>query len=202
MQPLAFLQLMQLASPALPVGGFSYSEGLEAAVDSGRVGTEHATQAWLLDQLNLALARADLPACAQAPAKTAAPAAARAESRSPRTILIADDEAIIRNILLRTLQMHGFTVLVAQNGAEAVELFQAHQETVDLVLLDVMMPKLDGVRAHERIHALRPDTKVIFMSGHATAQAEDIIRSHPGNFIAKPFAPTELARQVQDILGS
>jgi len=66
MQPLAFLQLMQLASPALPVGGFSYSEGLEAAVDSGRVGTEHATQAWLLDQLNLALARADLPACAQA----------------------------------------------------------------------------------------------------------------------------------------
>ncbi len=57
---------MQLASPALPVGGFSYSEGLEAAVDSGRVGTEAEAGAWLLDQLQLVLARAELPACAQA----------------------------------------------------------------------------------------------------------------------------------------
>jgi urease accessory protein len=62
----AWLQLMQLASPALPVGGFSYSEGLEAAVDSGRVTNEAEARAWLLDQLRLALGRADLPACAAA----------------------------------------------------------------------------------------------------------------------------------------
>ncbi|MDN3922119.1 urease accessory UreF family protein [Pelomonas sp. PFR6] len=57
---------MQLASPALPVGGFSYSEGLEAAVDSGRVSDEASARAWLLDQLQLALGRADLPVCAAA----------------------------------------------------------------------------------------------------------------------------------------
>lgn len=62
----AWLQLMQLASPALPVGGFSYSEGLEAAVEAGRVGKEAEAQHWLLDQLQLALGRADLPACAAA----------------------------------------------------------------------------------------------------------------------------------------
>ena len=62
----AWLQLMQLASPALPVGGFSYSEGLEAAVESGRVGNEGQARDWLLDQLHLALGRADLPACAAA----------------------------------------------------------------------------------------------------------------------------------------
>ena len=62
----AWLQLMQLASPALPVGGFSYSEGLEAAVESGRVSGEAEARAWLLDQLRLALGRADLPACAGA----------------------------------------------------------------------------------------------------------------------------------------
>ncbi len=62
----AWLQLMQLASPALPVGGFSYSEGLEAAVDSGRVANEAQAREWLLDQLRLALGRADLPACATA----------------------------------------------------------------------------------------------------------------------------------------
>lgn len=62
----AWLGLMQLASPALPVGGFSYSEGLEAAVDAGHVTNEAQARAWLLDQLRLALGRADLPACAAA----------------------------------------------------------------------------------------------------------------------------------------
>lgn len=60
------LELLWLASPALPVGGFSYSEGLEAAVDAGLVGTEAQAQAWLLDQLVLVQARAELPLAAQA----------------------------------------------------------------------------------------------------------------------------------------
>jgi urease accessory protein len=64
--PKALLQLMQLASPALPVGGFSYSEGLEAAVESGHVGSEALAGDWLLDQLQLSLERADLPVLAQA----------------------------------------------------------------------------------------------------------------------------------------
>jgi urease accessory protein len=64
--PATLLRLMWLASPALPVGGFSYSEGLEAAIDTGCVQGEAAVGDWLLDQLHLSLARADLPACAQA----------------------------------------------------------------------------------------------------------------------------------------
>lgn len=62
----ALLQLIWLASPALPVGGFSYSEGLEAAVEAGRVGNETQAGDWLLDQLHLALARSDLAVAAQA----------------------------------------------------------------------------------------------------------------------------------------
>jgi urease accessory protein len=64
--PKAVLELMQLASPALPVGGFSYSEGLEAAVEAGLVRDEAQAGDWLLDQLHLSLARADLPVLAQA----------------------------------------------------------------------------------------------------------------------------------------
>ena len=64
--PATLLRLMWLASPALPVGGFSYSEGLEAAIEAGRVQGEAAVGDWLLDQLHLSLARADLPVCALA----------------------------------------------------------------------------------------------------------------------------------------
>lgn len=64
--PVTLLRLMWLASPALPVGGFSYSEGLEAAVEAGRVGGEAQAGDWLLDQLHLSLVRADLPVTAQA----------------------------------------------------------------------------------------------------------------------------------------
>ena len=64
--PATLLRLMWLASPALPVGGFSYSEGLEAAIEAGRVQGESAVGDWLLDQLHLSLARADLPVCALA----------------------------------------------------------------------------------------------------------------------------------------
>lgn len=66
LSPSALLQLIWLASPALPVGGFSYSEGLESAVDSGRVATEAQVRAWLADQLHLSLARSDLAVVAKA----------------------------------------------------------------------------------------------------------------------------------------
>ncbi|HET9823182.1 MAG TPA: urease accessory UreF family protein [Burkholderiaceae bacterium] len=75
----ALLRLMWLASPALPVGGFSYSEGLEAAVECGQVHDEAGAAAWLADQLHLALGRADLPLVAAAHAAWAADDAARLE---------------------------------------------------------------------------------------------------------------------------
>ena len=75
--PASLLQLLWLASPALPVGGFSYSEGLEAAIEAGAVSNEASAQAWLLDQLHLSLGRSELPLLARATAAWAAHDAVR-----------------------------------------------------------------------------------------------------------------------------
>ena len=75
--PASLLQLLWLASPALPVGGFSYSEGLEAAIEAGAVKDEGGAQIWLLDQLHLCLGRSELPLLAQAIVAWAAHDAAR-----------------------------------------------------------------------------------------------------------------------------
>ena len=114
--PATLLRLMWLASPALPVGGFSYSEGLEAALDAGRVQGEAAVGDWLLDQLHLSLARADLPACAQAfQAWQAPPDAARLQSLND-WVLATRESAEFR---LQTEQMGRSLVEWLRNGEHA-----------------------------------------------------------------------------------
>jgi urease accessory protein len=114
--PATLLRLMWLASPALPVGGFSYSEGLEAALDAGRIQGEASVGNWLLDQLHLSLARADLPACAQAfQAWQAPPDAARLQALND-WVLATRESAEFR---LQTEQMGRSLVEWLRNGEHA-----------------------------------------------------------------------------------
>ena len=114
--PATLLRLMWLASPALPVGGFSYSEGLEAALDAGRVQGEAGVGDWLLDQLHLSLARADLPACAQAfQAWQTPPDAARLQALND-WVLATRESAEFR---LQTEQMGRSLVEWLRNGEHA-----------------------------------------------------------------------------------
>lgn len=109
------LRLMWLASPALPVGGFSYSEGLEAAVEAGHVGTEAQAADWLLDQLRLTLARADLPLLARARAAWHEGDAARAAALND-WVLATRESAEFR---LQTEQMGRSLVEWLRNGEQA-----------------------------------------------------------------------------------
>lgn len=116
--PATLLRLMWLASPALPVGGFSYSEGLEAALDAGRIQSEASVGDWLLDQLHLSLARADLPACAQAfQAWQAPPDAARLQALND-WVLATRESAEFR---LQTEQMGRSLVEWLRNGEHAAD---------------------------------------------------------------------------------
>jgi PAS domain S-box-containing protein len=116
------------------------------------------------------------------------------------TILLAEDEDAIRALIERTLKELGYTVLVARNGEEAIEIFRQEKEIV-LAVLDVVMPRKGGKEAFEEMHKQNPRLKVIFMSGYSANAIHDsfvLIASTP--FLQKPFGPTRLARKIREVL--
>ncbi|MEK6696234.1 MAG: PAS domain S-box protein [Candidatus Deferrimicrobiota bacterium] len=116
------------------------------------------------------------------------------------TILLAEDEEVIRSFAERTLKELGYNVLVARNGEEAIEIFRQNKE-IDLAVLDVVMPRKGGKEAFEEMHKQNPRLKVIFMSGYTSNGIHDsfvLIAGMP--FLQKPFGPTILARKVREVL--
>ena len=116
------------------------------------------------------------------------------------TILLAEDEEAIRALAERILTGFGYTVLVARNGEEAIEIFRENKEIV-LAVLDVVMPRKGGKEAFEEMHRRNPLLKVIFMSGYSADAIHDSFVLAPGtSFLQKPFGPTVLARKVRETL--
>jgi CheY-like chemotaxis protein len=117
------------------------------------------------------------------------------------TILIVEDNDNLRNLLQRTLEGVGFTVLSAPDGAEAVGLCQQYGGTIDLVVSDIVMPRLNGFELLERIRADRPETKFLFITGFGDQFPElgELIKGD-ASVVEKPFLPSQLLRSVEDTL--
>jgi CheY-like chemotaxis protein len=116
------------------------------------------------------------------------------------SILLAEDEEAIRTLAERILTGYGYTVLVARNGEEAIEMFRQNKE-IDLAVLDVIMPRKGGKEAFDEMHHQNPLLKVIFMSGYSADAIHDSFVLTAGMpFLQKPFGPTILARKVREIL--
>ena len=117
------------------------------------------------------------------------------------TILVVEDEPILRKLVQEVLKMNGYAVLEAIQGEDALRLCDAHEGMIDLLLTDVMMPGMSGAELAARTVAARPETKVLFMSGYAddTLQRHGV-RDADSAFIQKPFKPAELAQKVRDVL--
>jgi CheY-like chemotaxis protein len=119
------------------------------------------------------------------------------------TILVVEDNDNLRNLLHRTLKGNGFSVLPAADGAEALRLCQQHDGTIDLVVSDIVMPRLNGLELEERIRVTRPETKFLFMTGFGDQFPELRERIKYGtDMLEKPFLPSELLRKVEDTLCS
>ncbi|MFO0752806.1 MAG: ATP-binding protein [Thermodesulfovibrionales bacterium] len=127
-----------------------------------------------------------------------APALPRSGSE---TILVAEDEEVVRMVLREILESYGYEVLEATDGEEAVRSFTENRGRIHLVLLDVMMPKKNGKEAFEEIRAAAPDTKVLFMSGYTA----DIVGCNGGidtrhAFLSKPIDPDTLLEKIRSAL--
>jgi signal transduction histidine kinase len=119
------------------------------------------------------------------------------------TILLVEDEQMVLKLARQILATQGYRVLEAKNGEAALRMCAHDQGPIDLLLTDVIMPEMSGPELAERLHRLRPELRVLFMSGYT----DDAIVHHGvleegANFIQKPFAPDVLARKVRQILKS
>ena len=117
------------------------------------------------------------------------------------TILMAEDNAEVRKLMKEVLERFGYKVIEAVDGEDAIKVFNENKNNVQLLLLDLIMPKMNGKEAYDEIRKIRPDIKVIFGSGYTSDIIDKKGILEEGlNFITKPISPRELLRKVREVL--
>jgi signal transduction histidine kinase/CheY-like chemotaxis protein len=125
------------------------------------------------------------------------------ESCSPgsETILLVEDESSVRRMLREALRNAGYKVWEAENGADALGQWGARIDEVDLVVTDIVMPVMNGLRLVEELRYRRPDLKVVFMSGHSMDMIHNQGGQHPApDLLLKPFMPQVLVQKARELL--
>jgi CheY-like chemotaxis protein len=117
------------------------------------------------------------------------------------TVLVVEDEPPLRRLISVSLEKRGYTVLAAEDGTEAIRILENNRSEIDLVVSDIMMPKLNGLELRKKAILLRPEMRFLFISGYA----EDTIgrTAHlpqDAGYLEKPFLTIELARKVRTLL--
>jgi len=143
--------------------------------------------------------KAYLPATAQ-PSGNQAPANEAGDAVGSETVLLVEDEDAVRALAREVLRRHGYVVLEARHGVDALRVAERHPDEIHLLVADVVMPHMSGRELAERLATVRPAMKILFMSGYAdhTLVHDDVTPN--AAFLQKPFTPEVLARRVRRIL--
>ena len=117
------------------------------------------------------------------------------------TILLVEDDEMVRQITREVLELQGYRVLEAVNGKDALDVCKNYESPIDLVMTDVIMPQMGGRELAEKLEPLLPDAKVLYMSGYT----DDAIVHHgvldeSMYFLEKPFDPNALVKKVREVL--
>ena len=119
--------------------------------------------------------------------------------RGTETVLLVEDDEMVRAITLTVLEDFGYKVIVAENGEDAVSNFKENNDKIHLCITDMVMPKMGGREAYKEMRKIRPDLRVIFMSGYVADKTKGII-DEGLDFISKPVSPTDFLRKVREVL--
>jgi PAS domain S-box-containing protein len=140
------------------------------------------------------------PRCEEPPASFAR-ARAPALTRGTETVLLAEDDPMVRDVAVAALRQGGYEVLVSENGAAALQLLEREGNRVQLLVTDVVMPGMDGVQLADALRARWPGIAVLFVSGHAheVLAARGVEPGHV-SMLAKPFTATSLLVRVREVL--
>ena len=131
----------------------------------------------------------------------ALPAPAVQPARGSETVLLAEDEPAVRAIAQQALERHGYTVLAAPSGADALARAAQHGATIHLLLTDVVMPGMSGRDLADRLTAQRPGIRVLYISGYTDNAIVRHGMLEPGlAYLQKPFRPDALVRKVREVL--
>jgi CheY-like chemotaxis protein len=123
-----------------------------------------------------------------------------AASHGSETVLLVEDEDVVRNLLLRVLEAHGYQTIGADCAATAIDI-EHRGERIDLLITDMTMPGIGGTELSEHLRARHPTLRTLFISGYTQdAQLYNDAEQGNTNFLQKPFSPNEFARRVRNIL--
>jgi two-component system cell cycle sensor histidine kinase/response regulator CckA len=142
-----------------------------------------------------------LPATAADRGSANPPVEPATSPRGSETVLLVEDEEALRRLSRRVLAQFGYTVLEAPNGEEALHLAEAYHGPINLVLTDVVMPRLSGRDLAERVRASHPEAKILFMSGYTDdAVVQHGVQTQSVALLRKPFTPYALAARIREVL--
>jgi len=122
--------------------------------------------------------------------------------RGSGTVLVIDDENIVRQLARSVLERHGFEVLVAENGQAGADVFRIHRDRILLILLDLTMPVMGGEPTFDLLRAIRPDVPILLSSGYDESEAATKFAGKDfAGFIYKPYDVNRLVEAVSSALG-
>jgi CheY-like chemotaxis protein len=124
-----------------------------------------------------------------------------APPRGDELILVVDDEPSIRSLARDMLEAHGYSVLLAEDGAQAINVYKQHNGDIKLVVLDMIMPKMGGHETFLELKKLNDDVKVLLSTGYSQdGKAQDIMESGVMGFVQKPYRVSTLLSKVRTVL--
>ncbi|HMI57014.1 MAG TPA: response regulator, partial [Gemmatimonadaceae bacterium] len=125
----------------------------------------------------------------------------RSSPQAPATILLVEDESALRSLMRRIMERSGYVVLEAEHGAQALDRCESHEGAIDLVVSDIVMPTMGGQEMAHRLREVRPNSRLLFVSGFTDDEVMQQGMIIPGSaYLQKPFSPASLVAKIGEML--